>query len=61
MRLLLYEKDTKNKTKELDRLHVAMKEESITSSNTEKLEILTWFLILGHKSIVLNTLGFQII
>ena len=41
MRLLLYQKDTKNKTKELDRLYVAMKEESATSSNTEKLEILT--------------------
>ena len=32
---------TKNKAEELDRLHAAMKKKSGTTSNTEKLQILT--------------------
>ena len=32
---------TKNKAEELDRLHAAMKEKLVTTSNTEKLKILT--------------------
>ena len=55
----IYDRDTKNKAEELDRLHAAMKEKLVTASNTEKLQILTWFLIPGHESIVLNTLEFQ--
>ena len=44
----IYDKDTKNKTEELDRLHAAMNEKLVTASNTEKLQILTlvtdfWF------------------
>ena len=35
------DRDTKNKTEELDRLHAAMKEKLVTTSNTEKLQILT--------------------
>ena len=37
----IYDRDTKNKAEELDRLHAAMKEELVTTSNTEKLQILT--------------------
>ena len=37
----IYDRDTKNKVEELDRLHTAMKEKLFTSSNTEKLQILT--------------------
>ena len=33
--------DTKNKVEELDRLHAAMKEKLVTTSTTEKLQILT--------------------
>ena len=36
----IYDRDTKNKAEELDRLHVAMKEKLVTTSNTEKLQIL---------------------
>ena len=36
----IYDRDTKNKTEKLDRLHAGMKK-LITASNTEKLEILT--------------------
>ena len=35
------DRDTKNKAEELDTLHAAMKEKSVTTSNTEKLQILT--------------------
>ena len=35
-----YDRDTKNKAEELDRLHAAMKEKLVTTSNTEKLQIL---------------------
>ena len=38
---LIYDRDTKNKAEELDRLHAAMKENLVTTSNTEKLQILT--------------------
>ena len=38
---LIYDRDTKNKTEELDRLHAVMKEKLVTTSNTEKLQILT--------------------
>ena len=37
----IYDIDTKNKAEELDRLHAAMKEKLVTTSNTEKLKILT--------------------
>ena len=37
----LFDRDTKNKVEELDRLHSAMTEKLITASNTEKLQILT--------------------
>ena len=37
----IYDRDTKNKAEELDRLHAAMKEKLITASNAEKLQILT--------------------
>ena len=55
----IYDRDTKNKAEELDRLHAAMKEKLVTASHTKKLQILTLVLILGLKSIVLNTLEFQ--
>ena len=64
----IYDRDTKNKAEEIDRLdaaleeklvNAALKEKLVTASNTEKLQILTWFLIPGHESIVLNTLEFQ--
>ena len=37
------ERDTKNTTEELDRLHATMKKTFATASNTEKLQILTLF------------------
>ena len=37
----IYDRDTKSKVEELDRLHAAMKEKLFTASNTEKLQILT--------------------
>ena len=37
----IYDRDTKNKAEELDRLHAAMKEKLVTVSNTETLQILT--------------------
>ena len=37
----IYNRDTKNKAEELDRLHAAMKEKLVTASNREKLQILT--------------------
>ena len=36
----VYVRDTKNKADELDRLHAAMKEKLVTTSNKEKLQIL---------------------
>ena len=38
----MYDRDTKNKAKEFDSLHAAMKEKLVTTSNTEKLQILTF-------------------
>ena len=38
---LIYDRDTKNNVEELDRLHATMKETLVTTSNTEKLQILT--------------------
>ena len=32
----IYDRDNKNKTEELDRLHAAMMEKLVTTSNTEK-------------------------
>ena len=37
----IYDRGTKNKAEELDRLHAAMKEKLVTASNTDKLPILT--------------------
>ena len=37
----IYDRDTKNKAEELDRLHAAMKDKLVIASNTEKLQILT--------------------
>ena len=37
----IYDRDTTNKAEELDRLHAAMKENLVTASNTEKVQILT--------------------
>ena len=37
----IYDRDAKNKAEELDRLHPAMKEKLVTTSNTEKMQILT--------------------
>ena len=37
----LYDRDTKNKADELDRLHASMIEKVVTASNTAKLQILT--------------------
>ena len=37
----IYDRDTKNRAEELDRLHTAIKEKLVTTSNTEKLQILT--------------------
>ena len=37
----IYDRDTKNKAEELDRLHAITKEKLVTASNTEKLQILT--------------------
>ena len=37
----IYDRDTKNKAEELDRLHAAMKEKLVIASNTEKFQILT--------------------
>ena len=37
----IYDRDTKNKAEELDRLHAAMKKKLVTTSNREKLQILT--------------------
>ena len=37
----IYDRDTKNKAEELDRLYAAMKEKLVTASNVEKLLILT--------------------
>ena len=34
---LKYDRDTKNKAEELDRLHTAMKGKLVTASNTEKI------------------------
>ena len=34
---LIYDRDTKNKAEELDRLHAAMKGKLVTASNTEKI------------------------
>ena len=56
---LIYDRDTKNKTEELDRLHAPMKEILVTTSNTEKLQILTLILDSCHKNIVLNTSEFE--
>ena len=39
----IYDRDTKNKAEELDRLYAAMKEKLVTASNVEKLLILTLF------------------
>ena len=36
----IYDRDTKNKAEELERLHAFMKEKQVTTSNTEKLQIL---------------------
>ena len=36
---LTYDRDTKNKAEELDRLYAAMKEKLVTTSNTEKLQV----------------------
>ena len=59
----IYDRDNKNKTEELDRLHAAMMEKLVTTSNTEKMQILTrmqiLILIFGHEGFVLNTLEFQ--
>ena len=40
-RSLIYDRDNKNKAEELDRQYAAMKEKLVTTSNTEKLQILT--------------------
>ena len=37
----IYDRDTKNKAEELDRLHAAVKKKIITTSDTEKWQILT--------------------
>ena len=37
----IYDRDTKKKAEELDRLHAAINEKLVTVSNTEKLQILT--------------------
>ena len=37
----IYDRDTKNKAKELGRLHAAMNEKLVTTLNTEKMQILT--------------------
>ena len=37
----IYDRDTKNKAEELDRLYAAVKEKLFTASNAEKLQILT--------------------
>ena len=37
----IYDRDTKNKAEELDRMHAAVKEKLVTTSNAEKLRILT--------------------
>ena len=37
----IYDRDTKNKADELDRLHASMKEKVVTASNTAKLQLLT--------------------
>ena len=37
----IYDRDTKNKAEELDRLYAAVKEKLVTTSNAEKLQILT--------------------
>ena len=37
----IYERDTNNKAEKRDRLHAAMKEKLVTTSNTEKLQIWT--------------------
>ena len=37
----IYDRDTKSKAEEFDRLHAAMKEKLFTASNSEKLQILT--------------------
>ena len=37
----IYDRDTKNKAEELDRLHAAMKGKVVTASDIEKLQILT--------------------
>ena len=42
----IYDRDTKNKAEELDRLHAAMKEKLVTTSNTEKLQI---FALVPHS------------
>ena len=36
----IYDRDTKNKAEELDRLYAVIKEKLVTASNTEKLQIL---------------------
>ena len=40
-RSLIYDRDNKNKAEELDRQYAAMKGKLVTTSNTEKLQILT--------------------
>ena len=37
----IYDRDTKNRAEEFNRLHAAIKEKLVTTSNTEKLQILT--------------------
>ena len=37
----IYDRYTKNKAEELDRMHAAVKKKLVTASNTEKLQILT--------------------
>ena len=38
----IYDRDTKNKAEELERLHAFMKEKQVTTSNAEKLQILNF-------------------
>ena len=38
----IYDRDTKNKAEDLERLHAFMKEKQVTTSNAEKLQILNF-------------------
>ena len=54
-----HDRDTKNQVEELDKLYAAMKEKLLTTSNIEKLQILTLVPDSWSRKYCLNTLEFH--